>query len=76
MKMSIRMNEPQIRKGRKTGSLLGFVAAGLSAFGKSLPKPGTSDLKKADFCASTQRMGIRFTERIRSVFRFRWLKKL
>jgi len=74
--MNIRINEQEIRKRSKAGSLLGFIAVSLSAFAKSLPKPGTSDLKKADFCASTQRLGIRFTERIRSVFRFRWLKKL
>jgi len=60
----------------KIGSALGFLAGGLlSIFGKSPPKPTTADLQHADFKASTQRLGIRFTERIRNVFRFRWLRK-
>jgi hypothetical protein len=38
------------------------------------PKRITSgDLAKADF-KTTQRMGLRFTDRIRDVFRFKWLK--
>jgi len=60
----------------KIGSALGFFAGGLlSIFGKSPPKPTTADLQLAEFKTSTQRLGIRFTERIRDVFRFRWLRK-
>jgi hypothetical protein len=33
------------------------------------------DLKRAEFGTSTQKIGVRFTERIRDVFRFEWLKK-
>ena len=59
----------------KIGSFLGFLAAGiLSLFGKSLPKPTAEDLKRTEFKTSTQRLGIRFTEKIRDVFRFRWLR--
>jgi hypothetical protein len=59
----------------KINSLLGFLAAGiLSLFGRSAPKPGPDDLKRADFAASTQRLGFRFSEKIRDAFRFRWLK--
>jgi hypothetical protein len=60
----------------KIGSVLGFFAGGLlSIFGKSPAKPTTADLQRADFKTSTQRLGIRFTERIRNVFRLRWLRK-
>jgi hypothetical protein len=59
----------------KINSFLGFLAGWLlSLFGKSLPKTGADDLKRADFKASTQHLGIRFSEKIRDVFRFRWLK--
>ena len=60
----------------KMNSFLGLVAAGLmSVFGKSSAKPAVDDLKRADFGTGTQRLGIRFSESIRDVFRFRWLKK-
>jgi hypothetical protein len=59
----------------KINSFLGLLAGWLlSLFGKSPPKPGIDDLKRADFKTSTQRLGIRFSEKIRDVFRFRWLK--
>ena len=59
----------------KINSFLGFLAAGiLSLFGRPAPKPGPDDLKRADFAVSTQRLGIRFSEKIRDAFRFKWLK--
>ena len=59
----------------KINSFLGLLGGGLlSIFGKSPTKPTTADLQRAEFKTSTQRLGIRFTERIRGVFRFRWLK--
>jgi hypothetical protein len=39
------------------------------------PKITPDDLRKHDYPISTQKMGIRFTERIRDTFRFRWLKR-
>jgi len=60
----------------KINSLLGLLAGGLlSLFGKSPTRPTENDLKRAEFKTSTQRLGIRFTERIRRIFRFRWLRK-
>jgi hypothetical protein len=59
----------------KINSFLGLIAAGLlSIFGKSPSKPVADDLKRADFKTSTQHLGIQFSEKIRNVFRFRWLK--
>jgi hypothetical protein len=59
----------------KINSFLGFLAGWvLSLFGKSSRKPVAEDFKRADFKTSTQHLGIRFSEKIRDVFRFRWLK--
>jgi hypothetical protein len=73
------MHEPRIMNmsfGTKVNSCLASIAGMLlSIFGKSPAKPTTADLQRAEFKTSTQRLGIRFTEKIRDVFRFRWLRK-
>ena len=54
-----------------------MLAAGLlSVFGRRRVKVTTEDLKKAEFKTGAQRIGIRFSEKIRNVFRFKWLKKV
>jgi hypothetical protein len=53
-------------------SLAGLL---LYLFGKSQPKATAGDLKQADFPTSTQRLGMVFTERIRDIFRFRWVRR-
>ena len=59
----------------KMNSFFGLLAGELlSLFGRAPAKPGLDDLKRADFTTSTQRLGICFGEKIRDVFRFRWLK--
>jgi hypothetical protein len=59
----------------KINSFLGLLAGWLlTLFGKSPRKPVVDDLKRADFKTSTQHMGVRFSEKIRDIFRFRWLK--
>ncbi|UCF42625.1 MAG: hypothetical protein JSV99_08485 [Planctomycetota bacterium] len=61
----------------KINSFLGLLASGLlSVFGKSPAKATAADLRRMEFKTSTQRLGIRFNERIRRIFRFRWLKRL
>jgi len=60
----------------KISSFFGLLVGGiLLIFGRSAGKPTVEDLKRAEFKTSTQRLGLRFTERIRDVFRFRWLRK-
>jgi hypothetical protein len=62
---------------KKISDVLGLIAAIFATvFGAKLAKPTGEDLKKAEFGASTQRLGVRFTEHIRDVFRFKWLKKV
>ena len=59
----------------KINSFLGLLAGWLlSLFDKSPPKQVVDDLKRADFKTSTQHLGVRFSKKIRDVFRFRWLK--
>jgi len=61
--------------GAKINSFLGLLAGRLlSVFGKSPAKPTTDDFNRMEFKTSTQRLGIRFSERIREVFRFKWLR--
>ena len=60
----------------KINLALGFIAGLiLVLFPKSVHKHTTEDLKRAEFKTSTQRLGIRFTERIRNAFRFRWIRE-
>jgi hypothetical protein len=54
--------------------LLGHVAGWLLA-GRRPGRIKTADLAKAEFKTSTQRLGVRFTDRIRDVFRFKWVKR-
>jgi hypothetical protein len=62
--------------GTKINSVLSLLAGLLlPIFGKSAAKPTTVDLQRSEFKTSTQRLGIRFTERIRDVFRLKWLRK-
>jgi hypothetical protein len=62
---------------RETRALwLGFAGVVLARlFSRRLPRPDSSDLRKHDYRASTQHMGVRFTERIRDTFRFRWIRR-
>ncbi|MHC4221565.1 MAG: hypothetical protein ACYST9_04010 [Planctomycetota bacterium] len=63
-------------KWKKSRSFRG-MAAGLimSAFGKRPAKPTAKDFHRIEFKTSTQRMGLHFAQRIRDVFRFRWIRK-
>jgi len=61
----------KLNKKTFLGSIAGRI---ITAFGKK-PKAEPEDVKKIDFETSTQKMGVSFTEKIRNVFRFRWLKK-
>jgi hypothetical protein len=57
----------------KKNSFLGFIAA-WAAWPKA--KRGHADaMQKLEFKASTQRIGISFTDKIRDIFRHRWIKR-
>lgn len=52
-----------------------LAGALMSMFAKGPASPGVRDLQAADFKTSTQRLGVRFTDKIRNIFRFRWIKR-
>jgi len=64
---------------RRRGSLrslwLGYLAAILSRFFSRTRTLRPADLKRHAYRTSTQRLGLRFTERLRKTFRHRWLRK-
>jgi hypothetical protein len=51
---------------------ISFVIFISSLFKKKLK---SKNLKEMDFSTSTQKIGVRFTDRIRDIFRHRWVKK-
>jgi hypothetical protein len=74
---AIRIHANPTKAPRAKALWLGF-AGGLLArlFQTRLPEVTREDLQRNDFSTSTQRMGVRFTERIRSAFRFRWIREI
>jgi hypothetical protein len=58
----------------KKNSRLGFLAGLATLFGRR-KKTTADDMQKLEFKASTRRMGITFTDKIRDLFRHKWLKK-
>ena len=62
--------KPDIKSHR-----LGFGAGLLlNLFGRKPESDSAAELYKKDFHPNTQKMGLRFTERMRKVFRLRWLR--
>ncbi|RKY10111.1 MAG: hypothetical protein DRP56_01680 [Planctomycetota bacterium] len=59
------------QKQRKLGFGAGLL---LSVFGRK-PRPhSAAELYKKDFHPNTQKMGLRFSDRMRKVFRRQWLR--
>jgi hypothetical protein len=61
------------RKARWLG-LAGGLIAGLSRTPRS--EVTGADLRKNDYRTSTQRIGVRLTERVRNAFRHRWIREI
>lgn len=57
----------QKRLGLGAGLLMGL-------WGRKQQRLSSAELYEQDFHPNTQRMGLRFTERMRNVFRNRWLR--
>ncbi|HOL32101.1 MAG TPA: hypothetical protein PK052_08970 [Anaerohalosphaeraceae bacterium] len=54
---------------------LGWLAGlFLQRFGRKPPEKNAAHMYKQDFSTSTQRLGLRFTDRLRDVFRRHWLR--
>jgi len=59
------------RKSHRLGFGAGLI---LNAFGRKPKSDSTAELYKDDFHPNTQKMGLRFSDRMRKVFRLRWLR--
>jgi len=60
------------KRGRKKLSIaMGLIMTALT-LGKK--RPDSAQLRQMEFSHSTQRMGLRFSERLRDLWRGRWLK--
>lgn len=60
----------------KINSFLSLAMAGLlSIFGGKRVIPTSEDFERMEFKSSMQRLGVRFSEKIRDVFRFKWVRK-
>jgi hypothetical protein len=61
---------------KKTNVIVSTIFSVLwDVFCRAKPRPVKEDLRRWDWRTSTQRMGVRFTETIRRVFRIKWIKK-
>ncbi|NQV33610.1 MAG: hypothetical protein HQ515_13040 [Phycisphaeraceae bacterium] len=54
---------------------LSVLAATLISGGRKKQPLTRRDLREAEFKTSTQGLGLRMTDHIRDVFRFRWLRR-
>ncbi len=62
---------------RRNALWLGFVGGLISQLSRTaLPDVTCADLQRHDYSTSTQRLGVRFTERVRNAFRFRWIREI
>ena len=59
----------------KNSTLLGLLTGLLLKFFGKRPEFGEKELKNMEFRTSTQRIGVGFNERIRGIFRFKWIRK-
>ncbi len=62
-------------KKMKKNSILGALAGRILPFFTRSVKVDAETLRRADFTASMQKVGLSFSEKIRDVFRCKWLKK-
>ena len=75
--ITTRIRANPARASRVKALWLGLVAGLLAQHFRTRPPEVTAeDLLKNDYSTSTQRMGVRFTERIRHAFRFRWIREI
>ena len=73
----MRVRASPVKRPNRKALWLGLVGGLISRLSRPpLPNVTTEDLRKHDYSASTQRMGVRFTERIRDTFRFRWIREI
>ena len=62
-------------KSTRLGFVTGWLLTIISNRGRKNRKPAIEDLQHGEFKRSTQRLGMRFTGKMRDIFRVRWLRK-
>ena len=68
--------EQKDRRGRASRLFRAVSGLFVSVFCRSKIEPSVEDFRKVEFKTSTQRFGMRFTEKMRDVLRLKWLRKL
>ena len=63
------------RTKKKRNLITGFFVGSILGLLGKYPKTGSIDPNRQEFKNSTRRLGVSFTDRIRNVFRKKWLKK-
>lgn len=63
------------QKDSHLGFLTGFLLGIFGGKGKKAKAAAVDNIKQSEFKTSTQAFGMRFTGRIRGIFRHRWLRK-
>ncbi len=73
----MRIHTDAAKAPRARALWLGLAASLLARlFPTRLPEIDGEDLQRNNYSTSTQRMGVRFTERIRNAFRLRWIREI
>ena len=70
-KKQIESEEIDVEKQRRLGFGAGLL---LTVFGRKPKSDSAAALYKKDLHPNTQKMGLRFTERLRKVWRPKWLR--
>jgi len=63
------------QKGSRLGFLTGILLAIFGGKSEKAADASVENLRRSEFKTSTQALGIRFTGKIRGVFRHRWLRR-
>ena len=69
------MHQEQRQKPGRSfiGTATGWL---LSTWPVRMKRPTGKDFERMEFKSSTQRMGVRFVEAMRDIFRLRWLRRI
>jgi hypothetical protein len=68
----MRPSAHQSKKAGWLGAIAGFLSG---SFRRGKLPVRQKDIQTLDFPTSSQKMGLTFSEKVREVFRFRWIRK-
>jgi len=73
----MRTEADSTRRRTRKALWLGWAGGVLARLARPrLSEVSCRDLRRHDYSTSTQRLGVRFTERIRNAFRRRWIREI